>query len=135
MAGALVAMVAPHPVLAGAAALVSHIVLDAMPHFGRSSLRVQNLVVVGDIVCVLVLLGMSWEANRYLAIICGLIAMSLDLLWIPYYRAQLAGRPYTLNKLEHWLHALQWGERPWGLAIEIPFGIALLWLLIHTMMQ
>lgn len=134
LAGALVAMVAPHPIIAGATALVSHLVLDALPHFGRSSLRVQNVVVVSDMVCLMVLVGMMWEANRYLAIICGFLAMALDLIWIPLYRAQLLGRHYTLNRIEHALHALQWGERPWGLAIEVPFGVLLFGLLIHQLL-
>lgn len=135
LAGALVAVAIPHPIVAGVVALTSHLVLDALPHFGRSSLRVQNLVLVGDAICLLVLFGMMWEANQTLAIICGLLAMSLDLLWIPFYRAQLAGRQYRLNKLEHWLHALQWGERPWGLAIEVPFGAVVLVVLLRTMVQ
>lgn len=134
LAGALLATVVPQPAVAVAAALGSHLVLDAMPHFGRSSLTAKKIVIAADAACLLVLLGMLWQADKQFAIVCGLLGVSLDLIWIPFTWAEFKRKPYAMNRIEKWLHDLQWGERRWGLLIETPFAVLLLGLLLHSIL-
>lgn len=133
LAGALIATAVPLPVAAVSLAFASHIVLDALPHFGRAPFRAQRLVILFDAAALVMLMGVVWEAGNRLVLGCGLVATSLDLLWLPLIHAQVKGRGYSLNRLQRVLSELQWGERPWGLLIELPFAGVLVVMLLQRL--
>ncbi|PID31992.1 hypothetical protein CR970_03235 [Candidatus Saccharibacteria bacterium] len=120
-AGALIATVTVNPWVAVPAAFFSHVVLDAMPHFGRSSLSRQRLMIVIDACLLLLLAGLVWGSGNTLAMVCGVVALALDALWIPMFLAEQRGKQYVFNRLEHLLHVIQWGERPWGWVLEAAY--------------
>lgn len=128
LSGALIATVVRQPLLAVPLAFLSHFILDALPHYGNKTLRQPHWILVSDAIAavvVLILLGVFSVQQRFLQLGCALVAASPDLLWVPSLWAELKGRLKPLNKVEHFLNKIQWGERTWGFLVEIPFGIFL----------
>lgn len=129
LAGAIIGASIANPVLALLLALVSHLLLDLLPHFGKISIKTRQfkLYLGADIALAsLVLLGILivLPANWLLIIACGVIAASPDLLSFPRWLAALKNQKYTQNKLQNFLGRIQWGETKRGLIFEIPFAIA-----------
>lgn len=126
VAGALIASAVPQAAVAIPLAFVSHFIMDALPHFGDTDNhswlnRHFNYVLGIDILLtVLFILGIVvfQPASWMLMVICGLVAISPDLLWIPYFLAHLKHEHKEHSKLAKFLKWIQWGERPWGIYIE-----------------
>ncbi len=132
--GALIAAAVPVPWVALPLAFVSHFVLDALPHFGDTNkhswlnrhfkyvLGVDALIMTVFLLALVILQPLHWV----LILIAALVAVSPDVLWIPYYLADQRGveRPESrVAKLFKWI---QWGERPWGIYVEA------VWLVVFT---
>lgn len=139
--GALVAAVVHQPQLAIPLAFLSHFVLDALPHYGDNSdhswLRTHfDKVLIVD-ACIttafLVTLAMTQPAHWLLMIICGLVAVSPDILWLPYYIADRKGNPKEHGPVSRLFKWIQWGERPWGIYIEFVFFFVILSALTNHM--
>jgi hypothetical protein len=124
--GALIAAVLPQPAVAIPLAFVSHFVLDAMPHYGdtnKHSWLNRNFKYVLAIDLVLSILFLSaiialQPVSWVLLIICGIVAVSPDVLWLPYFLADLKHQELEHSRLAKFLKWIQWGERPWGIYIE-----------------
>jgi hypothetical protein len=138
LTGALVGLVIGNPVFAIPAAILSHLVCDAIPHFGiknpdlvRSKGFARYLLVDASLCGLLVLiLAISQPTNWGIAIICAFLAAAPDFLWIRWYRANLQNKKVGFNKLEQFLANIQWFEKPIGGLIEIAWfagASALLW--------
>lgn len=132
--GALIATVIPQPLVAVPLALLSHFVLDMLPHFGdtdQHSWLNRNFIYIlaaDAFICASFLLALVilQPVNWVLMIICGVVAVSPDALWLPYYLAERKGiqREHSpLAKLFKWI---QWGERPSGIYIEAAAFVMLL---------
>lgn len=130
--GAILALTIKQPELVLPLAFVSHLVLDSVPHFGvgesqRESSKSAERMLWSDIILVpcfftaMLLITQSW-----LVIAAMFMAILPDLIWFPSFAAnhffgqsfKKPADPFT--RFHSWI---QWGERPWGWIIEIPYSL------------
>lgn len=130
--GALIAYAIKQPYLAFPLAFVSHFALDVLPHYGApkvktltglltrpSFIAMESLDLVGIIVIVLLLKDLPF------LLIGGLSAASPDVVWfyrLVRHRSNVGAKQ---NRLTHFHARIQWGEREWGIVIEIAYFIAI----------
>ncbi len=121
--GAVIGAAVANPILAVTAALLSHLVLDIIPHSSgpdkKSKAFLYHLVIDAAMAAAfLMFLVLSGIPNWQLLTVCGIIAASPDLLWFRHWLSELKNKPVKYNKLEEFLARIQWCERPWGIYIE-----------------
>lgn len=131
LTGMTIAAVVRQPLLAPVLAFLSHFVLDSLPHFGNHQhirpwkkpfliyLGIDGLLCLAAIAYGIAL----FPQYAVLVFICGSLAFLPDWLW----------PIHLLMRKNHWFFdfhtRIQWGERPWGYLIEIPFTFAMAGLL------
>ena len=138
--GAVVVLAVKQPALAVPLAVLSHFVLDAIPHFGiheddvikRNGHWLFKSVVAVDVTLVLIgLVAIPWllhaHVNPWLVLIGMLLALAPDAVWIYRFfyevRTKLA-MPHGWFARFH--QRIQWSEKPWGIFVEI------VWLMVMT---
>ena len=136
---AIVALV-PNPAIGLPLAFLAHFALDALPHFGDRKHRSKSLdrlkyVLPIDMALAavpLVLLAILQPEHWFLLVVGGVLCASPDLMWIPKYVRHLRGLPEApknwLMRFHSWI---QWGERPWGIWVELAWFIAVGWLVLY----
>jgi len=140
LTGALIASALPHPVVALPLAIASHLVLDALPHYGNSKLPHNSrkfLVILSNdalmSLTILILILITQPAHWLLMISCAIIAASPDLLWLPYWLAELRHRTKTMGPISCFLTVIQQFQFPEGWLIEFSWSIAGLTLLLSVL--
>ena len=137
LTGALIAVVVDQPLLAIPLALASHFVLDILPHFGVSKnpkvrnasklfrrVTITDLLICGLIFLVAPLVYDNLGVSLIVLWACMFAAICPDLVWgYRLYREHREKRriPKSLFSLFH--SNIQWGERPWGLGVEVIWGV------------
>ncbi len=138
MTGAVIGLVVASPA-AVVLALLSHYVLDAIPHYGSAepenkrlkSTFFRNYLIVEAGVCFLIVLilllrqPMHWQ----LAAICAFAAAAPDLLSYKRYVTVRAGKVWKPSAYYRFAHNIQWFERPIGGVVEAAWAVAMLLLL------
>jgi hypothetical protein len=144
--GAVLAVGVQKPLLIAPLAVISHFVLDILPHFGvhrhnstkRNKHPLFQYVVIIDILltaALLVLLpSILGGAVSWWVLLIGMVFAFLpDAIWI--YRFFYEARHKKKHRSERlaWFHRfhakIQWGERSWGVFIELVwFGAMGVWL-------
>lgn len=139
LAGALIAATVQQPAAAVSLALVSHFVMDALPHYGDSNkhswlnrhfiyvLLVDGILAVGFIAALLFAQPIGWG----LMLTCALVAVAPDAIWLPHYLADLRGQSKQHGRFARFSKWIQWGERPWGIYIEAVVLVAMLTVFIQ----
>ncbi len=123
--GALIASVEPNHALGLVLALLSHVLLDAIPHFGvavENNLKifVPVLVVDSALAAALILVIFFRQPHEYLWVISGgIAAASADLLSIPYFISSIKKRPHKFGKVQTFLGSVQWSESVPGIGVEV----------------
>lgn len=123
--GAAVGAVIGNPWIALPAALLSHLVLDIIPHSGgdkgghttkffKITLLIDAALSAGFLLAVYVLQPADWP----LIIACGMLGAAPDLLWFPYWVLELKGQKRQLDPVGRFLSWIQWSETPKGYYIE-----------------
>lgn len=140
MAGALIGLVSGQPAVAVPAAIVSHFVLDTIPHHGSNkpdaeALRSRwfSIILLGDaILCGLLVLVLFLSQPPYwqLAAWCAFLAASPDFLFVNRYIKTLRHQPFKLSRLVAWTRQIQWFQRPIGALVEIAWFLAAVVLLL-----
>lgn len=137
MTGAIIGLVSGNPLVALPAALVSHFVCDAIPHFGASrdisgTKGFRYYLVVEALLCVLlvVLLALLQPAHWLLAGVAAFVAASPDFLSINKFLHSQTGREYSPGLLVRFAKRIQWFERPIGAVVEIAWASAAAYLLV-----
>lgn len=140
LTGAVVILALKEPVLALPLALISHFVLDVIPHFGiheddvvkRNGHWLFRRVVGVDVVlviCSLILLPLiaHQHINGWWILASMLAALAPDAVWIYRFahevRTKLARPHGRFARFHQWI---QWSEQPWGLAVEIVWFSAMI---------
>ncbi len=139
LTGATIGLVVANPMVALPVAVLSHFVLDIIPHFGLDDdipefLRSRGFTIflISDAVLCVLLVGMLALVrpdNWLLASICAFLATSPDLLWINQYlkaRQHKLWKPGLLSRFSIWS---QWFQRPIGAAVEVAWFMAAITLL------
>jgi hypothetical protein len=140
LAGAVVAVGIQHPLLIAPIAILSHFVLDAMPHFGvhthdaakRNQHPLFRFMLVVDIamtVALLLLLPSVLQGMvSHWVLIWGMcLAFLPDVVWVYHFFHGLrhSYQPKKKNWVSRFHSRIQWGERSWGVFIEIVFFAAM----------
>lgn len=139
--GITTAAVLRQPFIILPAAFVSHFIFDAVPHFGFKNqkgfgnalkFRVTYYVIAFDFISWTIALFIAFRLG-WLAVIAGLLAASPDLIWT--YRYLFYERRGNIPP-ENWFTRfhkwIQWGERPWGIGIEVCTFILLSYFLVKN---
>jgi thiol:disulfide interchange protein len=141
VAGAVIAAAVPQAAIAIPLALASHFVMDALPHYGDNDkhswlnrhfkyvLGIDLLLTLLFLLALIIAQPIGWV----LLVVCGLVAVSPDILWLPYFLADLKHEHREHSRLAKLLKWIQWGERPWGIYIEGATLIGLLTLFVAIM--
>ena len=138
LTGSIIGLTIHNPWLALPAAVVSHFVCDALPHFGNNkyftgSAAFARLLLADAILCGLLVLSLSIFQPKYwlLAVACALFAASPDFMWINQFRRARAGlgEPQQKPVLLKFHAAIQWFERPIGAVVEAAWATGALILL------
>lgn len=135
LTGAVIGLLVSEPMVALPAALISHYICDALPHFGftekqkakilRSNTFRKYLYVEASIcVSLVVLLAVLQPRNWLLAAVCAFVAASPDFLSFNRYRKQRAGKKWSPGLYSRFSHGIQWFERPIGAAVELAWFVA-----------
>lgn len=140
LTGAIIGLVIGEPLVALPAALASHFVCDAIPHFGdgtKSLKRLKtnnfrNYLVLEFCLCVLLVscLALFRPENWFLASVCAFLATSPDLVWINKYMKTRGGQKWKRNAFEAFASNIQWFEKPIGAVVEVAWFIAALVILV-----
>ncbi len=123
--GAIIGLVVANPITAVVVALLSHFVLDMMPHFGSdkdfiTSKKFRIMLVVDALLCVVLVMFLTWQqpSQWLLAAVCAFVATSPDFLWIPMFRAVNQGKEYATKGYYKFASDIQWFQRPIGGIVE-----------------
>jgi len=129
--GAVIALNITNPIVALPLAFVSHFALDALPHFGYKeggiNLALKKpftyFVLFLDALGCLILLYILW-GGPLMAFVGALVADSPDLY--NFYRFFILQKRIEkpmeqLNKFTQFHKKIQWGERPWGILVDIAY--------------
>ena len=134
LTGTVIGLVVGEPLIALPAALVSHFVCDALPHFGSALPQTKrlktdnfrNYLVVEFLLCVSIVVALAafrpdhWQ----LAAACAFLATSPDLLWINRYLKIRRGKHWKRSAYARFAGNIQWFERPIGAVVEIAWFVA-----------
>lgn len=135
LTGAIIGLTVSEPVVAVIAALVSHYVLDMMPHYSsktdnkpkllRSTLF-KRLLYADAIGCIglVLLLGVDRPLHWVLAAFCAFVAAAPDFLSINRYRTALKNKRWKAGWYTAWASRIQWFERPIGAVVEVAWFAA-----------
>ena len=135
LTGAVIGLVVGEPLVAVPAALASHFVCDAVPHFGNTvipdkirlkSVGFRNYLILDASLCVLlvVCLAIFQPQHWFLASVCAFIATSPDLLWLNRYLKARRGQRWKWNAFARFAGGIQWFQQPIGALVEAAWFIA-----------
>lgn len=134
--GTLIGKFLPLPI-AIPVAFASHFILDSLPHFGipstsRDTSRFWKAIVAIDVLITLALLPYCLMGHHYGMLLCGIMAMAPDFIWI---KKLLETRSYDMDhsssRFTQWHADIQRYERPWGIFIEAPLAAILTMALLN----
>jgi hypothetical protein len=137
--GSIIAAYAHSPAIALPLALLSHFILDSLPHLGVGlhNKRLFNKILAADITLstlFLVAIAVFQPAYWPLIIGCACLAMSPDLMWLPLYIRELRHQPEKRTNLIIRFHQkIQRYEFAKGYLVEITWLIVTLSFLTITL--
>ena len=139
LTGVAIAVSVRHPVLAPVLSLVSHFVLDSLPHFGNHPdfvpyNRAFKIYLVLEVVFMALITAIGvllFPDIQWLIILCAGLAFLPDFFWI--LEDQLKDRNQFMRRFYRFHHGIQTGEHPRGWIIELAyFGLLLLIVWLYT---
>jgi hypothetical protein len=137
--GALVAAAFNKPLISIPAAVASHFVVDAIPHWNyelKPHIARRMVVMMADLalsLALLLILATTTDASPFLIIAGGLLGILPDTMWLRFFitgRSSITGSPKRLiNRLRQFHHWIQWSETSKGLLVEMLWFPLILWLI------
>ncbi|HVI60841.1 MAG TPA: hypothetical protein VM535_01650 [Candidatus Saccharimonadales bacterium] len=133
LTGAVIGLVVGEPLIALPAALASHFICDALPHFGSrlpnkliktTGFRTYLFIEAGLCFALVALLAIFQPQYWLLAAACAFIATSPDLLWVNKYLKVRRGQHWKRSTFLQFAGGIQWFQRPIGAAVEIAWFAA-----------
>ena len=140
LTGAVVALAIKEPLLVLPLAILSHFILDALPHFGiheedhekrnshwlfRTVVSIDTVVVISMLVAVPLLANAGM--NGWIILLGMLGGLSPDFVWIYRHIRLMLKKPILpYGKISSFHQRIQWFERPWGLPVEFGWMIGAL---------
>jgi hypothetical protein len=131
LTGAAIGVTVHNPYVAVPAALVSHLICDVIPHFGTKHLDVIKTrkftyaLIIDAVLCGGLVLALFLSGTQYwfLASVCAFVAAAPDFISIRRFITVHRNRKFTPNRLERFLSAIQWFERPIGAVVEVAWFV------------
>lgn len=122
--GALIVAVVPNHVLGLFLALLSHMILDVIPHLkvDEHNLPVFIPALLTDALIggsVLIALLINQPADYWWLVTGGILAASPDLLSVTYFIDIVRHRTHHFGVVQRFLRRIQWSESLPGLAVEV----------------
>jgi hypothetical protein len=137
LTGALIGLTIANPIVAVPIALASHLVCDAIPHFGgidglAGTQRFKIMLIVDALLCGLLVLALILlhPVGWAIPAICAFAAASPDFWNVREFIYAQGGKMYKPGKTKRFLNYIQWFERPIGMIVEVAWFGAALYLLI-----
>jgi hypothetical protein len=138
LTGSVIAAAIQQPLIALPLALLSHVICDALPHFGKHPKLKQtshNFVIYlatdcGIAAFILLAILMLKPAYWPLLIACGILAALPDVLWLPQYIRVINGKKRRLNRLTSFLSVIQNESPVFGMLFEVGWASVMLWALL-----
>ncbi len=135
--GALVGAVIVSPAIALPAALLSHLVLDIIPHYGGKdhlSFKFKVGLIADAAACLAFFLAIFLLRLKHwpLLIACGALGASLDLWWFPYWLLEVRGKHRAYDPIGQFLSDIQWCEKPWGVYVEVAWGLVMFYIFFRV---
>jgi hypothetical protein len=138
LTGAIIGLTISNPLVALPAAVISHIVCDALPHFGSAnqswlgsqSFKFYLLVEAGLCGLLVLLLSVTQPHNWLLAAFCAFLAAAPDFIWLRQFVSILRRTTFKPTPIERFLGVIQWFQKPIGGLVEAVwfFGaVTILW--------
>lgn len=134
--GAIIGLVVKEPVITFPLALLSHLILDAIPHYGIKDdglgeffkQKLTPYFACFDFIGLVVLTLLIYKSG-WVVLAAAFIAISPDFIW--FYRFAVMEKfgkipPVKGGMVVQFLTKIQWSEKPWGILIEVPLSIILL---------
>ncbi|HSX47109.1 MAG TPA: hypothetical protein VLF87_03935, partial [Patescibacteria group bacterium] len=132
LTGAIIGLVVAQPALALPAALLSHFVLDTIPHFKTSvpdkiaykTKAYRNYLIGEALLCFLLVLTLVIKQpfHWWVAAICAFLAASPDLYHYRYFIILRNDKRWRPNLFERFSSRIQWFERPIGAVVEVAWA-------------
>jgi hypothetical protein len=127
--GALIAITVKQPALVLPLALLSHYVLDTLPHFGYAGKGYAEAlkhpityVEQAASWAMFVVLALSLRHQSWLVYSAATLAVVPDLMWpYRYFFFERVGKVPPGGALTNFHRHIQWCEREWGVWVEIGF--------------
>lgn len=130
MTGALIGFAVGEPVVAVPAAVISHYICDAIPHYDDNRLskakwiatnKFRNLLIVDALLCVTLVgvLAFKHPVHWLLAAVCAFAATAPDMLNIGIFRQAITKQKIKDNWYHRWNLKWQWFQRPIGWVVEV----------------
>lgn len=141
LTGALIGLTVQRPLIALPAALLSHFVVDMIPHHGREAdtasigsrgFRTQLLLDATACFLLVLVLAIVAPYGWLLAAACAFLATAPDFAWMPGYLRVRRGGAFTAhrpNRFMRFAASIQWFERPIGALVEIAWAVGMIILL------
>ena len=134
LTGTVIGLVVGEPLIALPAALASHFVCDAIPHFGvnmpnevmlktrafRDYLVAEAFLCFLLVVCLAIFQPQNWQ----LAALCAFLAAAPDFASANRYFKVRGDRPWQPSFYSNFAGSIQWFERPIGAVVEAAWFIA-----------
>ena len=142
LSGAIIGLVITQPAVALPLALLSHFVLDMVPHFGlqfyKSPRRrkIFHAYLLADAILLSVVIGYLLIAGAgWLVLACLFLAGCPDFVQAYKYlfNADFRIRPSQNHWFTKFHKKIQWSETPKGLLVEIPLAIAMFTLVVNLL--
>lgn len=135
LTGAIIGLTIANPAIAVPMAVLSHFVLDMLPHYGDENRLAQRsfgvYLLIDAALCglLVLLLAVARPTNWLLAAVCAFTAAAPDFLWIRKFTASRKKLQFHPNRIEKLLHDIQWFQRPIGALVEVAWFFASLTIL------
>ncbi|HWB39498.1 MAG TPA: hypothetical protein VG604_04670 [Candidatus Saccharimonadales bacterium] len=140
LTGALIGLSVGNPWIAAPAALLSHFVCDALPHFGHGketkhikTKAFRNYLVADASLCTIlvIILAITQPRHWLLAAACAFLAASPDFLWIRKFRSVRYHTKWQPTWLDKFAADIQWFQRPIGAVVEAVWFVGATLLLVQ----
>jgi hypothetical protein len=140
LTGAVIGLVIGQPLIAVPAALASHFVCDALPHFkvdlpDKVLLKTRGFrdyLIADASLCVLLVAVLAFFQPQHwlLASVCAFLATSPDLLSINIYLKIRRGQHWKRSAFSKFAYGIQWFQRPIGAVVEVAWFVAAIIILV-----
>ena len=134
LTGAAIGLLVGEPLIAVPAAIASHFICDALPHYGRvgpdsktiGSKGFRNYLLSDAALCfvLVTILAVLQPQNWLLAAVCAFLATAPDFGWINKFRKARQNKPWRPNRYSRFARDIQWFQRPIGWTVEAIWAVA-----------